>query len=151
VAGQVRLTGTPVSNTEFDDTRIEWGMTRCYTVRTVATIGSLSVESAATPPTCKTLTDTFPPAAPRDLRAVSTEGTISLIWEPSREKDLGGYIVLRGLFGSDALERITPEPIKTSNFDDKAKTGTHFVYAVQAIDTAGNISPQSNRADETAR
>jgi hypothetical protein len=149
--GQLRLTGTPVAATEFEDTRIAWGTTRCYTVRTVATMGGLSLESDAPPPTCRTLTDTFPPAAPRDLRAVSTEGTISLIWEPSREKDLAGYIVLRGLFGSEALERITPEPIKASNFDDKAQTGTHFVYVVQAIDTAGNVSPMSNRADDTAR
>jgi len=150
-SGLGRLTNTPVPDTQFEDTRIAWGTTRCYTVRTVATIGGLSLESDAPPPTCKTLTDTFPPAAPRDLRAVSTEGTISLIWEPSREKDLAGYIVLRGPFGSDALQRITPEPIKPSNFDDKAQTGSHFVYAVQAIDTAGNVSPMSNRAEETAR
>lgn len=151
VVGQLRLTGTPVADTQFEDTRIAWDTTRCYAVRTVATIGGLSLESDASPPTCKTLTDTFPPAAPRDLRAVSTEGTISLIWEPGREKDLAGYIVLRGLFGNEALERITPEPIKPSNFDDKAPTGTHFVYAVQAIDTTGNVSLMSNRADEMAR
>src|SRR5262249_25869622 len=42
-AGQQRLTQAPLTEPRFDDSRIEWGATRCYTVRTVETIGGLSL------------------------------------------------------------------------------------------------------------
>jgi hypothetical protein len=150
-AGQLRLTTAPVGELRFDDARMAWGNTRCYTIRTVETLGALTLESDAPPPTCTTLTDTFPPAAPRDLKAVATQQAITLIWEPNNEKDLQGYIVLRAAAGSDTFERLTPEPIQASSYDDKAPSGAHFVYVVQAVDKAGNISPRSNRADDTAR
>ncbi len=92
----MRLTRTPIEETSYADSRIEWGSTRCYTVRTVETIGDLTLESDAPTPDCETLKDTFPPAAPKDLRLIATEGVISLIWEPNSEKDVAGYLVLRG-------------------------------------------------------
>lgn len=151
IPGQARLTRAPVTETKFDDTRMAWGTTRCYAIRTVEAVGGLALESEASPPTCTTLTDTFAPAAPRDLRAVATERAITLIWEPNSERDLLGYIVLRAPGGSDKFERLMPDPIQPSSFDDKATSGAHLVYAVQAVDRAGNVSPMSNRADETAR
>jgi hypothetical protein len=151
LAGQERLTGAPVAQSRFEDKRIEWGTTRCYTVRTVETIGGLTLESDAAPPTCTTLTDTFPPAAPRDLSAVSSGGTMSLNWEPNTEKDLAGYVVLRGISGNATLERLTPTPIRQSSFSEMVQPGTRYVYAVQAVDLAGNVSPMSERKDEIAR
>ena len=41
LAGQLRLTRTPIAETSYADSRIEWGSTRCYTVRTVETVGDL--------------------------------------------------------------------------------------------------------------
>ena len=149
-AGQLRLTRTPVTATEYADNRVEWGVTRCYTVRTVETVGDLTLESDAPPPVCQTLTDTFPPAAPKDLRLIATEGVISLIWEPGSEPDLAGYLVLRGQ-SEDALAPITPMPISATTFNDMVPTGTRYWYAVRAVDRAGNASPPSNRVEELAR
>ena len=129
-AGQLRLTRTPVAATEYADARVDWGVTRCYTVRTVETVGDLTLESDAPPPVCQMLIDTFPPAAPKDLRLIATEGVISLIWEPGSENDLAGYIVLRG-GARDALEPITPAPIAATTFIDMVPTGTRYWYAVQ--------------------
>ena len=56
-----------------------------------------TIESEAPPPTCKSLLDTFPPAPTKDLKSISGEGAINLIWEPNGEKDLAGYIVFRGV------------------------------------------------------
>jgi hypothetical protein len=150
LAGQVRLTRTPVDGTSYADSRIEFGSTRCYTVRTVETIGDLALESDAPTPTCETLKDTFPPAAPKDLRIIATQGVISLIWEPNTEKDVAGYLVLRGT-SADALSVITPMPITETTFIDGVAAGTRYWYEVRAVDRAGNISPVSNRVDELAR
>ena len=98
-----QLTKTPIAETQYTDTRLTWGATRCYAVRSVETVDALTVESEATPPSCVTLADTFPPAAPKGLQAVATEGVINLIWDPNAETDLDGYILLRAVSPGDEL------------------------------------------------
>jgi hypothetical protein len=146
----VKLTKTPVTDATFDDARIAWDETRCYVVRTVETVGGLSIESDASPIECTTLTDTFAPAAPANLQAVASEGAISLIWDANSEKDLAGYIVLRAAAGG-TLEPVTAAPIADPRFHDEVKAGVSYAYAVKAVDKAGNISAESNRVEETAR
>ena len=147
----VRLTTAPVFITSYRDSRIEWGRTRCYTVRTVEIVEGLTIESDASPPQCTMLKDTFPPAAPKGLRTVATERAISLIWEPNRETDLAGYLILRGVWPGQTLDRITRMPISDTSFTDTVPAGRRYVYAVQAIDKAGNVGALSNTAEETAR
>jgi hypothetical protein len=149
-AANTRLTGSPVSDPSYVDKRITWGDERCYEVRTVETINGLSVESAGAPPVCTTLVDTFPPQAPTGLTAVPSQGTISLIWQPNDEKDLQGYLVLRGT-DPDQLEAITPMPIQETTFKDTVAAGERYSYVIKAIDQAGNVSEASNRVEETGR
>jgi hypothetical protein len=146
----VRLTKTPVTDAKFDDARITWGEKRCYAVRTVETLGGLTIESDASPVECATLADTFPPAAPANLQAVASEGAISLIWDAGAESDLAGYLVFRAASGG-TLEAITPTPIQDPRFHDEVRSGVSFAYTVKAVDKAGNISLESNRVEETAR
>jgi hypothetical protein len=151
VRGPRRLTGTPISEAWYEDRTLRWGATQCYTVRTVAAIGDLALESDAPQPTCVTLKDTFPPAPPRDLRAVATERAISLIWEPGAEADLAGYVVMRATPPRLTFDPITPAPIRETTFNDAVPPGTRYVYAVRAIDRWGNISEMSNRVEDTVR
>ena len=145
------LTRTPVAEPRYADARIEWGAERCYGVRAVDPSNGLSVESDAREPRCVKLVDTFPPAAPKDLKAVSTEGVISLIWDASPEADLAGYIILRARAPADRLEPVVSAPVLETSFNDGVQSGARYVYAVQAVDRAGNASPASNRVEETAR
>ena len=145
-----KLTKTPVADARFSDPRIVWDEERCYTVRAVETIADLTIESDAPPPACRTLKDTFPPAAPAALQSSPGDGTIHLIWDASAEKDLAGYIVLRGA-SADALHPITPSPIAETSFADQVERGIRFTYAVRAVDKAGNASPLSNTVEEAAR
>jgi hypothetical protein len=149
--GMTRLTKAAVSETHFSDQRIAWGERRCYVVRAVETIADASVEGDESAPSCVTLTDTFPPAAPKGLQAVSTEGAINLIWDANTEKDVRGYIVLRGAAAAATLEAIVMEPIQETSFKDGVQPGVRYAYAVQAVDSAGNVSPMSARVEETAR
>jgi predicted small lipoprotein YifL len=150
-APEVPLTKAPIAETTFTDQGVTFGAERCFAVRTVATIGPLSVESGEAPPKCVTLKDTFPPAAPKGLSGVASEGTISLIWDANSEKDLAGYLVLRGEAPDGAMTAITPAPIEATNFNDRVPAGVRYVYAIVAVDTAGNRSAPSNRFEEAAR
>jgi hypothetical protein len=130
---------------------IEFGRTRCYTVRTVR--GSAIGEP--TPPVCFSPIDVFPPAPPAMPAAVAAEGAISLIWDPGSELDLGGYLVLRREVGSATLLQLTPEPITVARFRDSTVTsGTRYIYTVVAVDSQlplPNMSAESLPVEETAR
>jgi hypothetical protein len=149
---ETRLTASPVSEQAFVDRRIEWGAERCYTVRTVRSLGALFLESDPSAPACVTLEDTFPPAAPGGLAVVASEGAINLIWDRSAEADLAGYLVLRRPAAGGDLTAIMPAPIQETTFTDRVPPGTSFIYAVQAVDRAENKSaPSTESAPETAR
>jgi hypothetical protein len=148
------LTPAPISETEWTVTGVAFGVERCFEVRPVDQVFGATVIGPASPRTCVTPKDTFPPVAPRNLAAIAGSGVISLIWDPNTESDLAGYIVLRGDAPGDTLQAITPQPVtETSYRDETAKPGTRYVYVVVAVDRAEpqNVSPQSNRAEETAR
>jgi predicted small lipoprotein YifL len=146
----VRLTPTPLAESEFSDARIVWGEERCYTVRTVESVGDVRIESEARPPVCTTLRDTFAPAPPANLQSSPLEGAINLIWDANTEPDLAGYIVLRGTT-ADALSPITEAPIQVTTFLDRVPAGVRYVYAVRAVDKAGNASEPSRAVEEEAR
>jgi len=147
----VRLTDKPIYAATFADKRVAFGENRCYTVAAVETVDGGTVESDTPPPECRKLLDTFPPAVPKNLKAIPSEGAVSLIWEPNTEKDLAGYIVLRGVEPAETLQPVTPAPIVEASFKDDVKPGIAYVYAVRAVDKAGNSSAASARVVETAR
>lgn len=133
---------------------VVFGTERCFFVRPVDTVFGAVVQGPASPVTCVTPRDTFPPAAPKQLAAIGSGGVINLIWEPNTEPDLAGYIVLRGEAPGDKLQALTPAPITATNYrDSEVKPGVRYVYAVVAVDKAEppNVSAPSNRAEETAR
>jgi hypothetical protein len=146
-----QLTAKRIAEPQYADPRMTWGATRCYTVRAVETVGALAVESAASEPVCVTLADTFRPAAPKGLQAVASEGVINLIWDANAEADLDGYYLLRGPAPGDELVPITTALIRETAFQDPVPSGMRYVYALQAVDRSGNLSPISERTEETAR
>ena len=146
----LKLTSAAIAATKFVDTRMAWGAQRCYGVRALETVGGMVIESDAALTKCQPLTDTFPPAAPANLKSVGSEGVINLIWDSNGEPDLAGYLVFRGT-GVGELSRITPTLLQEPHFEDTVKPGTRYVYAVKAVDKSGNISGFSNRQEETAR
>jgi hypothetical protein len=148
--GNVKLTKTPLTQPPFADTRLTWGEKRCYVVRTVETLDNAMIESAASSEVCETPVDRFPPTVPKALQAVASVGAVTLIWEPNTERDLAGYIVMRGASDGD-LQPMMQAPITATTYKDDLAPGTRHVYAIRAVDKAGNMSAVSNRVEETAR
>jgi hypothetical protein len=146
------LTPAPVVVPTFSASGVRFGTERCFEVRPVDKVGEATVIGPASPRTCITPVDTFPPAAPRSLAGIAGPGSINLIWDANTEKDVAGYLVLRAGAPSDILQPITPQPVAAATYRDETVTpGVRYVYAVVAVDRAGNRSAASNRIEETAR
>ena len=131
------------------------GRQRCYVVRALRGDGAQAVEGMPSQRQCVEPVDDFPPEPPTRLSAVSSEGAITLIWEPNAEPDIAGYLVLRGEAGDATLTPVTDTVVTEARFVDRtAKPGVRYVYAVQAIDSRlprPNVSGESARVEETAR
>ena len=150
----VPLNASPLQASSYENARVEFGVERCYVVRTVETLDGFPVQSEASPLACVTPIDTFPPARPAGLMAVGDEGAISLIWAASTEEDLGGYLILRGRPSDETLQRLIQVPIlETTYLDITVEAGVRYVYAIVAVDTAmpPNESAPSERVEELAR
>lgn len=146
------LTKAPIGALEFSQSGITLGTERCFVVRPVDILAGTHVRGPASPIGCASFADTFPPAPPGTLQAVAVSGRINLIWLPSPAADVAGYVVLRGEAPGATLTPLMKQPIAGTTFaDDTTRPGVTYVYAVVAVDKAGNASPESNRVEETAR
>jgi fibronectin type 3 domain-containing protein len=118
----------------------------------VAGTAPVAIEGPASAEVCETPADTFPPAAPSNLAALATEGVINLTWDAVTAADLAGYVVLRAEATGDRLQPLMTSPITATVWADRtARAGVRYVYAVVAVDAAGNRSAESTRVEETGR
>ncbi len=125
-------------------TSFEFGKERCFVARGVIRLGATSTESETAGPICVTPVDTFPPAAPAGLVAVSDPDGVTLLWDPMPAADLAGYLVLRAEGASETVRELTPKPIASAQFvDHTVRAGLRYVYYVLAVDASGNRSPRS--------
>lgn len=128
-------------------TPFEFGKERCFVARGVVRRGAASTESETAGPVCVTPVDTFAPAAPAGLVAVSEPDVVTLLWDQVSAADLAGYLVLRAEGASETVQQLTPKPITSLQYEDATvRAGVPYVYFVVAVDAAGNRSPRSNRA-----
>ena len=146
------LNGTTLVVEQYETRPVVFGEQRCLIVRTREERGGVALESAPSPVTCVTPVDTFAPGAPQNLFLVASEGAISLIWDANTEADLAGYLVLRGDAPGETLQSLTSDPVSETTYRDATVTGgVAYVYAVVAVDAAGNRSLESRRVEERGR
>ncbi|MEO7274688.1 MAG: fibronectin type III domain-containing protein, partial [Vicinamibacterales bacterium] len=142
----------PLAAPKLELADVAMGMEQCFAVRAVRVVQNVAIESDASPTTCVTPRDVFPPAAPQNLGLLLLDGAIELVWDAGTEADIAGYTILRGDMPGDTLRPLTPSPIRESTFrDTTVKPGARYLYAVVAVDKAGNASPASAPVEGTAR
>ena len=94
--------------------------------------------------------DTFAPAVPEGLSAVSTPQAIELTWTRNIEPDFRGYNIFRAV-ENGALEKYAPLVEAPTFSDSKVESGKKYRYGVSAVDLTGNESAQSAPAEATAQ
>ena len=142
----------PLAAPRFEIAGAELGARQCFEVRSVTVVQNIPLEGAATPAACVTPRDIFPPATPQGLSLLLLDGAIELVWDAGSEPDLAGYTILRAEAPGDTLRPLTPAPLRETTFrDSTVKSGVRYVYAIVAVDRAGNASPQSARVEGTAK
>jgi hypothetical protein len=118
-----------VKEKEFIDTNVELDKRYCYYYTALID----DVESEKSDTVCQTFKDIFPPLPPENGKLIVDKNEATMIFEPSKSKDVVGYIFYKN------SKIINNTPIKTYYFiDNDYKPGD--VYYVEVIDKAGNKS-----------
>lgn len=91
--------------------------------------------------------DIVAPAAPKNIRSESADGSIAVYWDPPSDTDIDSYKVYRrtGESGFPASEYDTAAQL--SYVDENIDADVVYYYSVAAVDTAGN---ESDLSEETA-
>ncbi len=120
VAPPTPLNPKPLDETSFVKDGAEPDKQQCFVVRSVAVVGSSTIESEPSDPICVTPKDTFPPAAPKGLTAVGDTGAVNLVWDANTESDLAGYVVLRAEAPGDNMQPLMRDSIRENRYVDRA-------------------------------
>jgi hypothetical protein len=85
----------------------------------------------------------IPPPPPSMVQAIARDGAVELLWKPSPDRDLAGYVVYYGsapgtYFGTDALLGLSPIDVglRTSIVIDGLQNGRVYYFSIAAYDKA---------------
>jgi hypothetical protein len=153
-AGGRALNSEPVTDTAFTDRDFQYETKYTYFVRALSQGANGLIESADGEAATIKPVDEFAPSAPDPVSIASANGTMSLFWPTSPERDVVGYNVYRSDSADSAEKdwtRLTPRPITTVTYrDERVVIDRLYFYRVTAIDRFNNESEPSRVVSETA-
>lgn len=148
------INSEPLTGTTFTDTKFQYLVDYVYLVRALSQGANGLIESADSEPVSFTPVDKFPPAAPDPVSLASANGTITLFWPSSSERDVTGYNVYRAsaedVPAADWV-KLNDQLLTTVTFrDDRVVIDQTYYYRVTAVDRFNNESQPSRIVHETA-
>ena len=148
------LNSEPISGTGFVDNKFQYLADYIYFVRALSQGANGLIESADSQPFSFTPVDKFPPSPPDPVSIASANGSISLFWPSSAERDVVGYYVYRA-DSADATDKdwikLNDQPVTTVTFrDDRVVVDQTYFYRVAAVDRFNNESARTRVVSETA-
>lgn len=148
------LNTEPLTTTSFVDSKFQYQVEYVYTVRSLSQGANGLIESADSQPFRFTAVDAFAPAPPDPVSIASSNGTISLFWPSSPERDVIGYNVYRATSADTPDKdwtRMNDQPLTPVTFrDDLVVIDQTYFYKVTAVDRFNNESGRSRLVSETA-
>ncbi len=147
--GVMRINTSPILSPTFKDSSVDNGKVYAYQVAQVRKIRGRNVDGARSAWVEALPKDQAPPGPPSDLAGAPAKDGLYLRFTPSPSQDTAGYLVFRKdkKKGGD-WQKVTPEPIKENTFIDVRVTPRAvYLYKVQAIDEAGNMSQFSEEME----
>ena len=149
--GPQPINARPVTETTFRDAGVKNDALYAYVVRSVSTARPPWRESADSNQAQVTPQDFLPPAPPRGLAAVPSQGAIGLTWIANTEPDLLGYVVYRRALPAVTAERLTESPVPGTTFTDRtARPGVTYLYSITAIDRSAHANESAPSAEVEA-
>ena len=152
--GGRQLNSEPVTDTKFTDKDFQYKTEYTYFVRALSQSANGLIESADSETAALTPVDTFAPLSPDPVSIASANGTISLFWPTSPERDVVGYNVYRS-DSADATDKdwikLTARPITAVTYrDERVVIDKIYFYRVTAVDRFDNESEPSRIVKEAA-
>jgi hypothetical protein len=148
------LNAQPLNGMSFTDTKFEYLTEYVYFVRALSQGANGLIESADSETLSYIPVDKFPPAAPDPVSVASANGTISLFWPSSPERDVVGYNVYRAdsaVAADPGWIKLNEQLMTTVTFrDERVVVDQTYFYRVTAVDRFKNESPRSRIVSETA-
>jgi fibronectin type 3 domain-containing protein len=131
-----------VETTTYVDVTIENGRMYYYQIVAVDKDTNVSLPSIVA---YLVIPDAIPPGVPTGLKGKPTKNKSILIsWDPNPEKDLFGYLLLRGKTPDDLLPASNDVIRNAASFEDKhVDAGAVYYYVLTAIDTSSNESKKT--------
>jgi hypothetical protein len=139
------ITLGPLTRPAFTDRGVANDHAYAYAVRSIRTEGATTVRGRPSAPVTATPRDVTPPAPPRGLTGIPSEGTVRLRWDASPDADVARYVVYRAQTEGPFARVGSVAPPDTGFVDRAVPRGLHR-YAVTAVDHAAtpNESRHSN-------
>jgi len=144
----------PLTVASFTDTKFQYLVDYVFFVRALSQGASGLIESSDSEPLLFRPIDTFAPSAPDPVSIASANGTISLFWPSSPERDVIGYNVYRASSAETPDKdwvKLNDQALTTVTFrDDLVVIDQTYFYRVTAVDSFNNESARSRVISETA-
>lgn len=152
-AGGTLLNSEPISVTDFADSKFQYQVDYVYFVRALSQGANGLIESTDSETFAFTPVDRFAPSAPNPVSIASSNGSVSLFWPSSAERDVIGYNVYRA-GSADAPDsawiKLTDQPVTPVTFrDEQVVIDETYFYRVTAVDRFNNESERSRVVSET--
>jgi chitodextrinase/5-hydroxyisourate hydrolase-like protein (transthyretin family) len=140
-------TGGPVTATRYTVKGLDNGTAYSFAVKSVdrsANRSAFSNVASATP------RDSTPPATPQNVQATPGDSQVTVSWDAVPDSDLAGYRVFYATASTGPWTEFTTGPVSGTSLDVTGLTnGTPYWFKVQAEDTSGNLSADSNTPTAT--
>jgi fibronectin type 3 domain-containing protein len=130
------------TGTSYTDNTVVANTAYSYTVQAVDGAGNVSANSNTATVTTPTPPDTTPPTTPANLHAAAPSSSqVTLTWSASTDtggSGLAGYNIYRG------STKLNSALVTTTSYGDGTVLAeTTYSYKIEAVDGAGNKSPQT--------
>jgi hypothetical protein len=147
------LNSEPISASRFSDSKFQYQIDYVYFVRALSQGANGLIESADSEPFSFTPVDRFAPSAPNPVSIASSNGSISLFWPSSAERDVIVYNVYRagsGVAPESAWIKLNEQPVTPVTFrDEQVVMDNTYFYRVTSVDRFNNESERSRIVSET--
>jgi hypothetical protein len=129
----------PSGQTEYVDRSVQNERTYHYAVRAIRRDGGALARGPASPKVAATPASAALLAAPTNLVAAPSAGTVRLSWGPSPDRGVAAYVVYRATGGGDPVRIGSVRPPATTFVDRDLAPGT-YRYTVKAQDATARAT-----------